>query len=467
MEKTMKEINIFNVVPDNFFTPLSSTNKMLYIRIISLIYNLVQNGLSYGIDKEILVEEIEDYLNSTNDDILSEEDLGVNSNREKANIIIRRLIECGWIYPEPTKDYRQIINFKDYSIYIIEAMIKISNRESLEYQGNIISIYTLINSNEKPGIIIKQIYENTKGIISGLKTLNANIRTYMDRLTKQKTPEEIMEEFFGRYTKDVIDKSYHRLKTSENVSKYRPKIILKLQQCLNDEAFLNLAAEFYKEDQELDTIEEAIDKVKEVINNIISAFTQLDDIMQDIDDKNTKYIRAAVTRAKFLLNNSKDMTGLIKEILQYTCKEYKELQLNLSSDYLEEITDLFTLYSYGYIDETSLYIANEGKKSFKPNKISKKVISKEERERRVSEFKKKQDKRFSIKKVNSIVEELLKDKDMILADSITINTIDDFIKIIYIRVYGNDPLSKYTIKRTNSIVNIKGFSFKNFEIRRK
>ena len=181
---------------------------------------------------------------------------------------------------------------------------------------------------------------------------------------------------------------------TENVSKYRPKIISKLQQCLNDEAFLNLAAEFYKEDQELDTIEAAIDKVKEVINNIISAFTQLDDIMQDIDDKNTKYIRAAVTRAKFLLNNSKDMTGLIKEILQYTCKEYKELQLNLSSDYLEEITDLFTLYSYGYIDETSLYIANEGKKSFKPNKISKKVISKEERERRVSEFKKKQEKRL-------------------------------------------------------------------------
>ena len=47
----MKEIEIFKIVPDNFFSVLSSPNKIIYMRIISLIYSLVQNGLSYGIDK--------------------------------------------------------------------------------------------------------------------------------------------------------------------------------------------------------------------------------------------------------------------------------------------------------------------------------------------------------------------------------------------------------------------------------
>lgn len=463
----MKDINIFEIVPENFFVPLSSPGKAMYMKVISLIYGLVQNGLSYGIDKEILVDEIEEYLGSINYDIVNEDDEQFTNNRERANNLIRKLINWGWIYPEQTNDYKQIINFHDYAIVILESFLKIVNKESLEYQGNIISIYSMLHSNEKAGIVIKQVFENTKGIISGLKNLNSNIKKYMDRLTKQKTPEEIMEEFFGNYTKEVIDKSYHRLKTSENVSKYRPKIIEKLNESLNSSEFLNEAGEFYRDDEELNSLDDGIEKVKDIIHNIINAFSDLDDIMHDIDSKNAKYIRAAVTRAKFLLNNSKDMTGLVKGILEYISNEYKELELSLSADYLEEVTDLFTLYSYGYIDETSLYIANEGKKSFKPGNILSDTMSKEERQRKIDEFKKRQEKQYSPKKVNEIVDKLLGEKKMIIASEIEINSIDDFIKVIYIRLYGNHILAKYKISRKDSVVNNNGFAFKNFEIWRK
>ena len=189
--------------------------------------------------------------------------------------------------------------------------------------------------------------------------------------------------------------------------------------------------------------------------------------MEEIDTKNTKYIKAAVTRAKFLLNNSKDMTGIIKNILSYVNAQYKELELNLSKDYLEEITELFTLYSYDYIDESSLYISNEGKKSFKPNKIERLTISKEERNKRIQEFKKKQEKQYSIKKVNNIVLNILKDKESINTSKLDISTIDDFIQVIYIRLYGNNPLAKYFIKKDESLYNKNGFEFKNFEIWRK
>jgi len=463
----MKEIDIFKIVPENFFSLLASPNKILYMRIISIIYVSVQNGLSYGIDKEILVDEIEDYLNYSNYEIINDEDEQIANNRDKSNSLIRRLIECGWIYSETTNNYKQIINFNDYAITILESFIKIVNKETLEYQGNIISIYSMLNSEAKPGVVIKHVFENTKGIISGLKKLNSSIKVYMDRLTKQKTPEEIMEEFFGNYTSEVIDKSYHRLKTSENISKYRPKIIEKLNENLNSIEFLNAAGEFFREDEDLEYLEKGIDKVKDIIQSIVDAFDNLDDIMHDIDSKNSKYIRAAVTRAKFLLNNSKDNTGLLKSILNYVSTEYRELELNLSSDYLEEITDIFTLYSYGYIDEASLYIANEGKKSFIPSKMKKQAISEEDRKRRLEEFREKQKNKYSQKNINKIVNDFLGERQNMNASEIEIDTIDDFIKVIYIRIYGNNILSKYSIKRGKTIVIKNGFSFKNFEIWRK
>ena len=152
----MNELKIFDIVPEGFFTPLSSGNKKIYLSIISLIYKLVQNGLSYGIDREVLVEEVEDYLN--NEEIGIVDDEIVTNNRDRANIFIRKLTNYGWIYPETTSDYRQIINFHDYSIVIIEALVKIVNNESTEYQGNIIGIYNILYSKEKinSGLVVKQ-----------------------------------------------------------------------------------------------------------------------------------------------------------------------------------------------------------------------------------------------------------------------------------------------------------------------
>ena len=128
----MREIDIFNSVPENYFVPLSSKNKKVYIKIISLLYNLVESGLSYGAEKEIFVSEIEDYFYSETIDVYLEDGEQANSNRDKANLFIRKLEEYKWIYTETTNDYKKIINFHDYSITIIEAMIKIINKDKLE-----------------------------------------------------------------------------------------------------------------------------------------------------------------------------------------------------------------------------------------------------------------------------------------------------------------------------------------------
>lgn len=429
----MKDIDIFRSVPEQFFVPLAYKNKKVYIKIISLLYNLVENGLSYGVEKEIFIAEIEDYLYSESIDIEIEDEEQCDNNRDKANMLIRKLEEYRWIYTEITSDYKKIINFHDYSITMIEALLKIIQKEKIEYQGNIITIYTLLVANEKQnaGVIIKQVHENTKGIMSALKTLNANIKKYMDNITKKMTPEDILEELFGRYTKDILDKAYHRLKTSENVSRYRPKIIEILQNILSDNEFLMEAARFYKnEEEEIDEIE-AREVVCSIITKIINAFNDMDDIIAEIDAKNTKYIRASVTRAKFLLNNSKDTVGLLKNILEYTCLKYKEQELSLSGDYLEELNDLFTIYRFGYYDDTSLYVRAEGKKTFKAEALEISNISEEDRASVIKEFKRNQEKKYSHKKINCIVNEILGNKEKIKASEIEVNTTEEYIKLIY------------------------------------
>lgn len=461
---------MFNIIPDNLFSPLASANRYLYADIIFITYKLVQGGLSYGIDKDILVDEIEDVLRNRNIENLDVE-LGDNSLsfKDKANGLVRKLIDYGWFYRETTNSYKEIINFNDYAVIIIDSLKKIINKETLEYQGNIISIYHLLYSTENidNGILLKQVFENTKEVLGALKTLNSNIKKYIDALTKKQTPEEIMESLFKDYMINIIDKSYHRLRTSDNISKYRPKIISKLEELSCNHNFIDAAAKFFIEEEGLKDIEEGKEKAIIIIQEVIYAFNNLDDIMEEIDSKNSKYQRAAVTRAKFLLNNSRDLVGQVKKILQFAADSYKESEIKFTEDTIEELVDLFTLYTHGYIDESSLYTSNEGKKSFAPKALVLKDISKEEREKKISEFKKKQEKQYTLEKVNNMVLDLLNHKTMMCASDININKVEDFIKVIYIRLYSSSALAKYKIVKRRDIVSKVDYSFKNFEIWRK
>ena len=77
---------------------------------------------------------------------------------------------------------------------------------------------------DKPGIVLMQIWENTDYPITGLKNLNSNIKHYIDDLTRHSTVAQIMDALFNDYITNIVDKAYHRLLTSDNVSKFRPEL---------------------------------------------------------------------------------------------------------------------------------------------------------------------------------------------------------------------------------------------------
>lgn len=457
---------LFNNIPENFFTPLSSKNKNTYWDCIYILYTIMSSQLSFGVERELVVDQLQDYFESSAVDI-TEDDVTVSGSRDKATLFIRKLIDYGWISSETTNSYVQLIHFNDYAVEIIKTLDRIVKNTKLEYQGYIYTIYTLIRSNnDNKGILLNQIFENTDKLITGLKTLNSNIKKYIDELTKHATVAEIMNVLFNDYRINIIDKAYHRLKTSDNVSKYRPEIVDALQGYIRDEEFIEAAAKEISEIKEL-SIEVSEERVKDMLRELLDAFHNIDFILEEIDNKNSQYQRAAINRAKFLLSNSEDLSGQIKEILVYMSNEILKEDVNLnmtcSFDYIENI---FKIYSQGFIDEASLYAPVEGKKEFKPEALVDVNIDEKKRKEKLEKMKAKLEDSMSLHNIEKCVDELLGHKNVILASSIPIDKIEDFIKIIYIRLYGQRKRVSYRVVNKTE-VNIKEYRFKDFEIWRK
>lgn len=458
---------MFHILPGNFFVPLSSPNRIIYWECICKLFSTMEHQLSFGVERDVLVDELEYYFEQSQAAQMDEEEFQALDSRGKANSMLRKLEFYGWIEVETDKSYVQRVNFKEYAVKIVKTLLEIADGKQIEYQGYIYTIYSLVRGNtDHPGIVIMQILENTDMLITGLKNLNANIKHYIDELTKHRTVAEIMDALFNDYITNIVDKAYHRLLTSDNVSKFRPEIIERLESQSRNQNYVAKAAQEIAGIREI-SIEEGQELVYKYLHDIIEAFRNMDDILMEINQKNTQYQRAAINRARFLLSGDEDVRGQLKEILLGLNEAINEEHMELGGIYRIEFLDgLIRLYSNSVLDSNSLYSPTEGRKEFIPQELATEepdLLLRQEKMRRITE---KMQKILSPEKIGKYVDGQLGDKRQMRAAQLPLENVEDFIKIIYIRLYGQRKNMNYTIESMEE-TEAGGYRFKDFMIRRK
>lgn len=456
---------LFDIIPENFFRPLAAPGKIVYWECICRLFSVTSKQLSFGVERDVLVDELQYYFESAMSADIPEEELeeaGSMTSRDKANFMLRRLENYGWIYIDVDYSYVQRINFRDYAIQIIKSLMAVSEEWRAEYQGYIYTIYNLARaSGTNPGLGLLQIVENMDALITGLKSLNANIKRYIDELTKHSTVAEIMDALLNDYYTNVVDKAYHRLLTSDNVAKFRPEIIERLEANSRSEHFLKAAAEEISELREISP-EEARELVLELLHEVIDAFRSMDEILDEINKKNTRYQRAAINRARFLLSSSEDIRGQLKEILTFMNERIQEQNIDYSAVYeLEETDRLIKIFSWDYLDMDSLYAPVEGKKEFVPQDAQLIIPDEEARQEKRRQMRLKLEQTLSPEKIEAYVKEQLGDRKRMLASELPLSEGDTFIKMIYIRLYGQRKRVGYRLEMRDTVEK-DGFRFRDF-----
>ena len=409
---------LFGIIPKEFFTPLASPNRLVYWDCLCRLFQAMSAQLSFGIEREILVDELQFYFEQNQAAEFEEDDINGMDSRKKANEMLRLLEKYGWLEVETDKSYVQRVNFYDYAVKVMKTLLEISDGRKVEYQGYIYTIYSLVRTNtDHPAVVLQQIRDNTDMLITGLKNLNSNIKHYIDELTKHKTVAEIMNALFNDYITNIVDKAYHRLLTSDNVSKFRPEIIERLEANGHSSRYIT------KTSEELAAIRE------------IPAGTE-------------------------------DGRGQMKEILLYIGEQMEQSQLDLNGIYeIEYLDNLVRLFGSSFIDEKSFYSPIEGKKEFHPQELIEAMPDVELRQEKLRKMAEKMQRILSPERIERFVEEQLGDRAKIYASELPMETMDDFIRLIYVRLYGSRKKMRYRIEKAEGANKISGeFDFPDFAI---
>ena len=462
-------MELFKIIPDNFFSLLSSKNKAVYAGCIIEAFKIYEEGSILGIDKKIVVEVLTDYLEKEVEDIVDmeiEENEDKPSSRDKANFILRRMEECGWIDIDVTNEYIEVLNFRDYAITVIEALLQIEPQvddyvdgNQKEYRGYIYTVYSLLTNpmNIEYGVLIEQVYRNTKLFIRELRKLDSRLKDYIKTIVDRTEIKDLMESLID-YKVELVDKAYHRLKTSDNVNKYRLEIVNRLDSFLCDPAIMEQISIAYR--QRYASYDDAYRRASRDLTEMIDIFNSLDEMITEIDAKNKTYINSTIGKIEFLLKDDNNIPGKINLILKHISNMHKKGKVDSAINMVQPI---FKLCSFKSVNEASLYSPRGAYSKPEPQRL---VDTHSDIMGVASEFFKENETIYTEDKVLKFVGEKMV-KNILQASSLINDDsgIEDILMLVYSLIYtnSNDEV-KYTVTKLDNLVENSRYKFNDFLI---
>ena len=199
---------------------------------------------------------------------------------------------------------------------LLDALEEILNPRVVTYTGKLYKAWQLLQGvgEEKNPYenVLREVASDLEALNKSLRALNASIGHYIDRLTRNRTPQEVLE-LFDQYEEKVVAAAYHRFKTSDNLFNYRAYLEEGLDAC--EETYLpQLALDYAR--VERCAPGEAAPRVRALIQQQRDALEEMSNLIREIDASHIRYRKRAVQRAQFLLLSDRSSQGSVTALLR-------------------------------------------------------------------------------------------------------------------------------------------------------
>lgn len=456
-------MNLFDKIPENFFSILVSKNKNIYIDALFVLREAFKQEMSIS-RENIIARLINSLEEEFNEEDFSEdenvEDLKDNNISSKAYFLLRKLKWAGWIEFEMQRDsFEENIILPDYSIKFLDLLYSIVQEEQVEYNSYVFATYSSlklasVEKNETYNAI-NTAYSNTMQLINELKSLYNSLGRFHRRMSNQNNINDVIREHFFEY-KEYSDEMIFPRFTRDSIPRYKTPIKDMLNNILADSEVLNSTINVAMKNKKYTSKEDAEKDILNKIRTVIEVYENIDFTMNQIEAKNTDYVRASVQRIQYLLTSDKELKGKLINILRNSKKEAV----------LEKMEQEVNLLKQEYLTKDSIYTrVSNNKKEGRPLELKKeKTID----AKAFYEFAKSLENLYSNKKINEFMEANFNGKPFITSAEINLNTTEDLILLILATIKADKSgRSFYYMQDSDEIVNNNGYKIPNIKFIRR
>jgi len=324
-------MQLFELVSPRLFRPLAGPNRAFYAELLLLLWEECRHTADYSISRAEAVWRAEDYfaalakpLALDADGAGDEEEQPTRDPHTLALGFLLRLRRTGWLEEQPgSYETEPTLAFVPEVTPLLDALEEILNPRVVTYTGKLYKAWQLLQGvgQEKSPYenVLREVASDLEALNKSLRALNASIGHYIDRLTHNRTPQEVLE-LFDQYEEKVVAAAYHRFKTSDNLFNYRAYLEEGLDDC--EANYLpQLALDYAR--VERCAPGEAAPRVRALIQQQRDALEEMSNLIKEIDASHIRYRKRAVQRAQFLLLSDRSAQGSVTALLRRYAEEIR------------------------------------------------------------------------------------------------------------------------------------------------
>ena len=349
-------MNVFNIIPANFFSVLVSQNREIYVDVLLNLYELFEEEINIRLKAFLaeieLILENREYVIEDSDEA---EETDSSSLRGKARIIERRLEKTGWIDREFLDgSFTEIITPKPYAITVMRMLKDLT----AEYNSLVFSTYSALNQaytdnrdRMYEALIIAR--NNTEKLDYELRSFYHNIRSYLNVIRENTDVDLLLKNHFEEYKK-LADRVYHPVKTMDSIFRYSGAIRNILTDVHYDEELLGQITEKAMTSAVYENADDAKDDVLSMIDKIIDSYRMISTLMNQIDIKHSSLTRQSIDKIRYVISADQSIKGKLIDIL----RTYAECGGEDKATVEKMLIDNVDINRQEYIDSGSFYHKN-------------------------------------------------------------------------------------------------------------
>ena len=461
--------SVFNVIPNNFFNPLSSnSNYKINSVLLQFIYEQYDNEISYRIKRSILRDEMAYFISNNFDFFVSDSETVAKSYQDMASDYLRKFAskDVAWIEEEfDDSTFEKYIVITEQGILLAELLTRLEKPEREELSSYMYNIYnTLLNQEQWNGDpyvgALKNIYRNAKSLSKSLKKMSTYIRKTIEKLMKEISYESLTENIIAYCDGDFI-KEYARLtKPQNNIHIYRGRIINMLEEIQNDEEIYELMVIGCVNEEDIEEWE-AQEKI-ELMFDVIKKFLKEDylKIIADIKHKLNLYITMALGRLRYLKNHEVDMRGNVEKTLKYMLDMATEI--GMKEEVSEEMMDLIRINQNKYIDLQSIRMPQNRRRVRKQSITDIEMLTEEDLIGLKKAYEREAQNPYSKKITKQYLKTLIGNNHELRSKDVPLNSKEDLLMILSAVVYAQE--NGYKVELEEGYYDVGNMTLKSFKI---
>jgi hypothetical protein len=372
-------LNLFDKLPENFFSVLSRKYKAVYSFALLTLFETLKVYKSkikkadylsalraHGEDIMGLFDVNLDKL----DDKPDEEDIPFviddSALSGKINYIFRKLCSTGWIDVErETQSNIDYIYLPSYAIRMLQLISELSSDTALYVPlvHQTFSELSLENEKEDDYMFrsLVSARKNADDLELNVTLLHHSICVFGHNLSNVFDPNEVLRQHFDIFKNQVGDKVYHPMKTYDSLGLYSLPVMAILKRWQHDTRIMAKLVSQAKYDPSYTKMKasEINIEINRMLQETIDIFSRLSSSFEEIDQANAKYTKAVQKKVNFLSSSDKTIKGKLDAVILQMAKALDKTPAGPGSNIDDipivlEASKTISIYHQGFVDSDCL-----------------------------------------------------------------------------------------------------------------